>query len=245
MKHENGNVTILERTRSLGIRTPEDLAQRIDHTVLGVAASREEVMTRCEEAVRYHFCSICVNPYYVAYAAQRTAGTPVGVCVATGFPFGQNTTEVKVLEASRAREHGATEIDVVLNVAAVVNGDHEYVRNEIAAVVRAAAPCPVKVVFEVALLSDEQIVTVCRMCEESGAAWVKTSTGTMEPGASAATVALMRKSVGQRVGVKAAGGVRSLADAIEMLEAGAGRLGASASVSILEELDALLKDSTG
>ena len=242
---ENESGTIRDRIRSLGIRSPADLARKIDHTVLGVAVSRDEVMTRCEEAVRYGFCSICVNPYYVTDAAKRTEGTTVGVCVATGFPFGQNTTAVKVMEATGAREDGAAEIDVVLNVAAVVNGDYEYVRREIAAVVKASAPCPVKVVFEVALLSSEQIVAVCRICEESGVAWVKTSTGTMEPGASVATVALMRESVGQQVDVKAAGGVRSLSDAIDMLEAGAGRLGASASVSILKELESLLDGSSG
>lgn len=244
MRTDNESVTILKRIRSLGIRSPEDLAEKIDHTVLGVAASREEVMTRCEEAVRHRFCNICVNPYYVAYAAQRTAGTSVGVCVATGFPYGQNTTEVKALEASRAREDGASEIDVVLNVAAVVNSDYEYVRREIAAVVAAARPCPVKVVFEVAFLSREQIVQVCRICEEAGVAWVKTATGTIEPGATVAAVELMRESVSQKVGVKAAGGVRSLFDAVEMLQAGAGRLGASASVSILHELESLFATSS-
>jgi deoxyribose-phosphate aldolase len=212
------------------------IAALIDHTILKPEASRDEVRRLCAEARRYEFASVCVNPYWVALAASELAGSPVKVCTVCGFPLGASCTGTKIVEAETAIRAGASEIDMVINVGALRSGDLDAVQLDIAGVVEAShrAGAIVKVILENALLTDEQKVTACELAKAAGADFVKTSTGFGPSGATAADVALMRKTVGASMGVKAAGGIRTLEDVRTMVEAGANRIGASAGVKILE-----------
>jgi len=211
------------------------LAGMIDHTLLKPDATPEQVRKLCAEAVEYGFYAVCVNPVNVELAARLVQGSPVRVCSVVGFPLGANTTEIKVREAERAIADGAHEVDMVLNVGALKAGALEVVEEDIAAVVKAAhtggALC--KVILETGLLSDAEKVEACRRAVSAGADFVKTSTGFGPGGATAADIALMRRTVGPRVGVKASGGIRTYEAAREMVEAGATRIGASASVQIV------------
>jgi deoxyribose-phosphate aldolase len=212
----------------------ERLAGFIDHTLLSPAASRDEITRLCEEARRFRFASVCINPCYVPLCAQLLRMTNVKVCTVIGFPLGANRSAVKVFETTHAIEDGAQEVDMVANIGALKSRDYALVESDIRAVVEACRGIVVsKVIIEAALLTDEEKVTVCGLAKAAGADFVKTSTGFGPGGATAHDVALMRAAVGSEMGVKAAGGIRDLATAKEMIAAGASRIGASASVKIV------------
>jgi deoxyribose-phosphate aldolase len=216
----------------------QELAGRIDHTLLGPTAPREDVKKLCAEAVRYGFASVCVNPCHVAVAREALEGSTVPVCAVIGFPHGMTSTAAKAYEAERAVEAGARELDMVVNVAALKEGDYRRVLDDIRAVcaVRDKAPATltIKVILETALLEDEEKVTGAVLTKAAGADFVKTSTGFGPAGATVEDVALLRRAVGPTMGVKAAGGIRDYETAVAMIEAGATRIGASRSIAILE-----------
>jgi deoxyribose-phosphate aldolase len=217
---------------------PADVAKYIDHTLLNPAATPDQIKKLCEEAKTYNFASVCVNPCYVKLCADLLRGTHVDVCSVVGFPFGAATPEIKGMETRRAIRDGAREIDMVINVGALKAGDTETVLRDIRAVVDACRDGSAlsKVIIEAALLTDEEKVLACQLAKKAGANFVKTSTGYGPGGATVHDVALMREAVkGTHMGVKAAGGIRSFADAQKMIEAGATRLGASAGVKISQE----------
>ena len=216
--------------------TREELASYIDHTLLKPEASREQIRAVCNEAKQYHFASVCVNSCWVPLIAEELKGSGVSVCCVIGFPLGASLSSVKAFEAREAVAAGAQEIDMVINVGAVKSGDWELVREDIAAVNAAKGTAKLKVIIETCLLTDEEKVRVCQIAKEVGADFVKTSTGFSTGGATVHDVELMRKAVGPEMGVKASGGIRTLADALAMIEAGASRLGASAGVKIIEAL---------
>jgi deoxyribose-phosphate aldolase len=216
---------------------PGNVAGVIDHTLLKPDATRQDIEKLCREAAEFHFATVCVNPTWVALAAARLRGTGVGVCSVVGFPLGATTADAKHYETRRAIFDGATEIDMVINIGALKSGDDATVKRDIGAVVEAAHEgCAiVKTIIETALLTDEEKVRACRLAKEAGADFVKTSTGFSKGGATVADIELMRRTVGSEVGVKAAGGVKDLASAREMIAAGATRIGASAGVKIVRE----------
>ena len=212
------------------------IAALIDHTLLKPDATSADIRQVCAEARHYGFASVCVNPYWVRLVADDLAGSNVKVCSVVGFPLGASATQIKVAETAAAIRDGAQEIDMVLNIGALRGGDHDAVRGDIQAVVEIAHACGaiVKVILETALLNDEQKVAASLLAKEAGADFVKTSTGFGPGGATAEDVALMRRTVGPAMGVKASGGVRTLEDLKSMAAAGANRVGASASVKIVE-----------
>ncbi len=213
-----------------------NLNQYIDHTALKPQTTPADIVKLCREAEQNQFFSVCVNPHYVALARQQLAHSSVAVCSVIGFPLGANTTAIKAQEAARAVADGATEIDMVINVGALINGDCDFVEADIAAVVKAIdGRALLKVIIETCLLNDEQIVTVCKIAKSAGADFVKTSTGFSNGGATVEDVALMRETVGSEMGVKASGGIRERATALAMIEAGANRLGTSNSLQIVGE----------
>lgn len=216
-----------------------DLNQYFDHTLLKADATKAQIIRLCEEAKAYHFYSVCVNSSYVKLTADILSGTDVKVAAVVGFPLGACTTSAKAFETEDACKNGASEIDMVLHVGKLKDKDYAYVKEDIAAVVKAAASYSaiVKVIIETCLLSPEEIVTACELAKEAGAAFVKTSTGFSTGGAAAEDVALMKKTVGSTMQVKASGGIRTLADVRAMIEAGADRIGASASVRIMQEAE--------
>lgn len=216
--------------------TREELASYIDHTLLKPEASREQIRAVCNEAKQYHFASVCVNPCWIPLIAEELKGSGVTPCCTISFPLGASLSSVKAFEAREAVAAGAQEIDMVINIGAVKSGDWELVREDIAAVNAAKGTAKLKVIIETCLLTDEEKVRVCQIAKEVGADFVKTSTGFSTGGATVHDVELMRKTVGPEMGVKASGGVRTLADALAMIEAGASRLGASAGVKIIEAL---------
>lgn len=211
-----------------------NLAKYIDHTLLKPQASRADILTLCKEARQYGFCSVCVNPYWVAYCKEQLAGSDVKVCTVIGFPLGATPTEVKVFEAKKALTDGADELDMVVNLGAVKSADWDYVLSDIKAVRAAGEHFTLKVIIETSVLTDQEKVKVCQLADQAGADFVKTSTGFTGGGATAADVALMKKSVRSQVQVKASGGVRTREDCDAMLAAGATRIGASAGVKIVE-----------
>jgi len=212
------------------------IAALIDHTLLKPEATAADIRKVCAEARHYRFASVCVNPYWVGLVAGELAGSPVKVCSVVGFPLGASATEIKVAETAAAIRDGAHEIDMVLNIGELRAGNCSAVRGDIKAVVDTAhaGHAIVKVILETALLNQEQIVAASLLAKEAGADFVKTSTGFGPGGATAADVALMRRTVGAAMGVKASGGVRTLEDLQTMAAAGASRVGASASVKIVE-----------
>ena len=210
------------------------LNKYIDHTLLKPDASQEQIMNLIEEATEHDFASVCVNPTWVAFAAQALKGTDVKVCTVIGFPLGANTPEVKAFEAEDAIQNGADEIDMVINIGALKSQDYELVEKDIRAVVEAAKGTLVKVIIETCLLTDDEKVKACQIAQKAGADFVKTSTGFSTGGATVADVALMRKTVGPDMGVKASGGARSYEDALAFIKAGATRIGASSGVAIME-----------
>ncbi|WP_409301764.1 deoxyribose-phosphate aldolase [Peribacillus sp. SCS-155] len=217
----------------------QDIARLIDHTLLKADATKKEIKTLCEEAREYKFASVCVNPVWVRYAVELLAGSEVKVCTVIGFPLGANTPETKAFEAENAINNGAEEVDMVINIGALKDKDDELVEKDIRAVVEASkSKALTKVIIETSLLSEEEKVRACKLAVNAGADFVKTSTGFSTGGATVEDVALMRKTVGPDIGVKASGGVRSAADAKNVVDAGATRIGASAGVSIIKGLTA-------
>lgn len=216
----------------------EELAKMIDSTVVKATATKSEVEKLCKEAVQYGLGCVCVNPIYVKLAATLLKGSNVKVCSTIAFPFGVTLPEIKALEAVKAVENGAEELDMVINLSTMKSGDYEAVKRDIAAVVdvkRLSKKIVVKVIIETAYLTNEEKIIACELVEEAGADFVKTSTGLFGKGATVEDVGLMRQTVGPDMGVKAAGGVRTYADAVAMIEAGANRIGTSTAVAIVKE----------
>lgn len=215
------------------------LAGWIDHTLLKPEANAQQVKKLCEEARLYHFATVCVNPAYVPLAAHLLSGSGVKVCSVVGFPLGATFPEVKAQETRLAIGAGATEIDTVINIGALKSGDYALALRDVQAVVQAAGgKAHVKVILEMCFLDQREKIIGCLLCKTAGAHFVKTSTGFGPGGATLEDVALMRRVVGAEMGVKAAGGIRTLQDARQMIAAGANRLGASAGISILKEAGA-------
>lgn len=217
----------------------QNVAGIIDHTLLKADATKEQIKVLCEEAREYKFASVCVNPTWVKYASELLQGSDVKVCTVIGFPLGANTPETKAFEVKNAIENGAEEVDMVINIGALKDKNDELVERDIRAVVEAAkGKALTKVIIETSLLTEEEKVRACKLSVQAGTDYVKTSTGFSTGGATAEDVALMRKTVGTGIGVKASGGVRNTEDANKIIEAGASRIGASAGVSIVKGLTA-------
>ncbi|MBO0458872.1 deoxyribose-phosphate aldolase [Enterococcus hulanensis] len=214
-----------------------EINRMIDHTILKADAKKEDVMKIIEEAKKYRFYSVCINPTWVALAAEELQGEPVAVCTVIGFPLGANTTETKAFEAANAIANGADEVDMVINIAELKDGNDEKVQKDIEAVVAAAKDkALVKVIIETSLLTNEEKIKACELAKAAGADFVKTSTGFSTGGATVEDVRLMRGTVGPEMGVKASGGIHNAKEAEAMIEAGATRLGASSGVAIMNGL---------
>ncbi len=217
--------------------SPEALARYIDHTLLKPTATEAQIRQLCREAIEYNFITVCVNPVWVARCSEILSGSNSSVCTVIGFPLGATTTEVKVFEAQQCVANGARELDMVINVGALQSGDFVAVYSDITALAQAAhaGDASLKVIIEAAYLSEREKIAACVLAKSAGADYVKTSTGFGPGGATTEDVALMRRVVGAETGVKAAGGIRTLADCNAMIAAGASRIGASAGVSIMRE----------
>jgi deoxyribose-phosphate aldolase len=212
----------------------KNIAKMIDHTALKPDTTKEQIIKLCKEAKEYGFYSVCINPAWVEEASRKLEGSDVDVCTVIGFPLGASTSNVKALETEDAIRNGATEVDMVINISKLKDGDLNYVENDIKAVVEAAkGKALVKVIIETCLLTDTEKETACQLAVKAGADYVKTSTGFSTGGATVEDIQLMRKTVGPNVGVKASGGVRSRESALALIEAGATRLGASSGVAIV------------
>ena len=211
----------------------QDIAAMIDHTLLKATATPDQIKTLCAEAREHGFASVCINPCYVSLAAQELTGSKVKVCTVIGFPLGATTSQIKAEEAMLAVEHGADEVDMVINIGAMKAGDYAQVESDIRAVVGSSGNARVKVIIETVYLTDEEKVKATEIVMAAGADFVKTSTGTAGGGATVEDVRLMKKTVGNTIEIKAAGGVRNLADAKAMIEAGATRIGTSGGVGIV------------
>lgn len=212
-----------------------NLPKLIDHTLLKSAATRQDILRLCDEARKYGFCSVCVNPFWVAYAKELLQDSEVKVCTVIGFPLGANTTASKVYETEDAVKNGADEIDMVLNVGALRSQDYDTVLHDIQAVRQACAGHILKVILETSQLTDAQKEKACQLATQAQADFVKTSTGFVGGGATAADVALMRKNIAPHMQVKASGGVRTRADLDAMTAAGATRIGTSSAIAMIEE----------
>ena len=204
----------------------------IDHTLLRADATKEDILELCSEAKTYDFASVCTNSCYTSLVHEQLKDSTVKTCAVVGFPLGAMSSEAKAFETKQAVIDGADEIDMVIQIGAMREGDYEYVLNDIKAVVKASGDALVKVIIEACLLNDTQKVKACELAKQAGADFVKTSTGFSSGGATKEDISLMRKTVGESMGVKASGGVRTKKDAIDMVEAGASRIGASASIEI-------------
>lgn len=213
------------------------VALLIDHTILKPEATRDEVRQICAEALEFEFASVCINSFWTKFVAAELRDSSVNVCTVVGFPLGAGSTAAKVSEALAAVRDGSTEIDMVINIGALRGGERALVKEDIQGVVAAShsRDAIVKVIIETALLDEAQKVLACRLAQDAGADFVKTSTGFSQSGATTDDVALMRRTVGRSMGVKASGGIRTLADLKAMVAAGANRIGASASVRIIAE----------
>lgn len=214
-----------------------NIAKMIDHTLLKADAQKDQIITICEEAKTYNFASVCVNPTWVKLASELLAGSEVKVCTVIGFPLGATTSNTKAFETEDAIRNGATEVDMVINIGALKDKDYDLVREDIKAVVEAAkGKALTKVIIETSLLNNEEKEIACKLAVEAGTDFVKTSTGFSTGGATVEDIALMRKTVGPNIGVKASGGVRNSEDTEQMVEAGATRIGASSGVAIVNGL---------
>lgn len=211
----------------------ENISKMIDHTLLKASATQADIKRICSEAKQYGFASVCVNSCYAKLVTSQLKGTGVKTCCVVGFPLGAMSTTAKAQEARCAVEDGASEIDMVINVGALKEGNDFYVEEDISAVVEAAKPAIVKVIIETCLLTDEEKVKACELSESAGAAFVKTSTGFSTGGANVHDVALMKKTVGNRLQVKASGGIHTPQQAQELIAAGADRIGASNGIALL------------
>ncbi|MGE4583115.1 MAG: deoxyribose-phosphate aldolase [Sphaerochaeta sp.] len=212
----------------------DDIAKYIDHTVLAANATRDKIEQICREADQYQFASVCVNSCWVGLCSKLLEKSEVKVCTVVGFPLGAMSSESKAYEAKKAVLAGADEVDMVINIGYLKNHDDDLVEDDIKAVKAACGKALLKVIIETCLLTDEEKVRACRIAKASGADFVKTSTGFSTGGATVEDIKLMRKTVGPELGVKASGGVRTYADAIAMVEAGATRIGASSGIAIVE-----------
>ena len=210
-----------------------ELAGMIDHTILKADATASQIDKLCQEAKQYNFASVCVNSSWVSRCAELLKNSDVMVCTVIGFPLGAASTPAKAAEAIAAVQQGADELDMVINIGHLLDSEFEFVKNDIAGVVNAASGKTVKVIIEICYLDNEQIVKACKLAEEAGADFVKTSTGFGTGGATIEAIRLMRQTVPD-LGVKASGGIRTREDALRMIEAGASRIGASAGIAILE-----------
>lgn len=205
-----------------------------DHTILKADATETQVAKICKEALENDFASVCVNQYYTKFVAEQLKGSDVKVCTVVGFPLGMSDTRVKAFETKAAIEDGAEEVDMVINVGALKDGKYDYVRNDIKTLKDVCGKeVLLKVIIETCLLTDEEKVKACELAKEAGADYVKTSTGFSTGGAKAEDVALMRKTVGEELGVKASGGIHTAEEAQAMIDAGASRLGTSATLAII------------
>lgn len=212
-----------------------ELAAKIDHTLLRAEAKEEDIRKLCEEAKKYGFATVCVNPCYVTMAKHLLQGTEIGITTVIGFPLGATTSTMKAAETREAIENGATEVDMVINIGALKDKKYEYVLNDIKAVVHAAdKKAVVKVIIETGLLTDEEKEKACLLAKEAGADFVKTSTGFLAGGAIKDDIILMRRTVEDTMGVKASGGIKTKGDAEALIKAGANRIGTSASVAIVD-----------
>ncbi len=215
-----------------------ELAGMIDHTLLKPEATAEQITKLCQEAMQYQFKSVCINPFWVSLAAMLLKDSKVKVCAVIGFPLGATTCNAKNNEAKEAVRNGADELDMVINIGALKSGQYDVVLNEIKAVVKAAKRRRiVKVILETGLLTDVEKIKACELAKQAGADFVKTSTGFGNGGATVEDIALMRKTVGDKMGVKASGGIRDYETATAMVKAGANRLGASAGINIVTQND--------
>lgn len=212
-----------------------NFSKYFDHTLLKPDATTAGIDQLCKEAREYDFASVCVNPDFIARAKKNLEGSDVEVCTVIGFPLGANKTSIKVAEIKEAILDGATELDMVINISKAKEGDFDYIEKEIRALKEACGQLTLKVILETCLLTDEEIVACCKAAKKAGADFVKTSTGFSKGGAKAKDVKLMRETVGEDMGVKASGGIHTKAEAMEMIEAGASRIGCSASVAIMKE----------
>jgi deoxyribose-phosphate aldolase len=206
----------------------------IDHTMLKPTATEEEIRKLCEEAIRYRFGAVCINPYYVSYVSQLLFNKNVKVCTVVGFPLGSSTSETKKFETEDAVENGVDEIDMVINLGALKSGDYDSVKKDIEGVVNASKDSLVKVIIEACYLNRYEKIRACELTMAAEADYVKTSTGFGSSGAKVEDVRLMRRIVGEKLGVKAAGGIGTYKEALEMIEAGASRIGASRGINILK-----------
>ena len=213
----------------------KELAKTIDHTLLKPDASAAQILKICDEAKQYGFASVCVNPSRIALVADALKGTDVTPCCVVGFPLGAIPTESKAAETAVAVKNGAREVDMVIDIGAAKDGNWDYVQADIAAVKAACGPAKLKVIIETCLLTDDEKVKACLAAKAAGADFVKTSTGFSKGGATVADVALMRRTVGPEMGVKASGGIHNRAEALAMIEAGATRIGASSGIAIVSE----------
>lgn len=218
---------------------PRELARIIDHTALRADTTKDQIIKLCNEALEFHFGAVCIAPVWIPLAREMLTGSDTKIVTVVGFPLGNTLPAVKSCEASRAIEAGADELDMVIHIGALKSEDRETVLNDILAVIETARKKPgtlVKVILETFLLTDPEKILACSLAEEAGANFVKTSTGFSGGGATAHDIVLLKRSVSTRMGIKAAGGIRDLTTALSMIEAGATRLGTSASVSIMKEL---------
>lgn len=214
-----------------------NIAKMIDHTALKPDTTKEQILKLIEEAKKYQFASVCVNPTWVKQASEKLKDSGIDVCTVIGFPLGSNTTVTKAFETKDAIENGATEVDMVINIAELKSRNDSYVEEDIKAVVEVArGKALVKVIIETCLLTEEEKVRACELAKKAGADFVKTSTGFSKSGATVEDIKLMRKAVGKDMGVKASGGIHNKENAMEMIEAGATRIGASSGVSIISDV---------
>ncbi|ABP67895.1 deoxyribose-phosphate aldolase [Caldicellulosiruptor saccharolyticus DSM 8903] len=218
--------------------TKKEIAKFIDHTFLKSNATHADIKKLCDEALKYSFASVCVNPYYVKVCKEYLKDSPVKVATVVGFPLGATSMKTKIFEAKEAFEDGADEIDMVINIGALLEGNVDYVYEEIKNIVDIARGYKnkiVKVIIETSELSDQQKIEACKIVMDAGADFVKTSTGFSKSGAKYEDILLMRKVVGDKIKIKASGGIRTYEDALEMIEAGASRIGTSSGVAIVSE----------
>lgn len=231
-----GTVQLTRGTQETKSLTRAQLARMIDHTQVRANATQNDITELCEVAMKCRFACVSINPVWTAFCAKRLQNTGVGICPTVGFPLGANTARIKVEEARECVRNGATEIDMVINIGALKSGFPSFVEREIAAIVKAVQGTPLKVIIETSYLTTEEKIAACEMSKRVGAAYVKTSTGFGRAGATTEDVALMRQVVGNALGIKAAGGIRSYSDTVAMITAGATRIGTSTGVSILKEM---------
>jgi len=220
----------------MNIDTVEKMAKIIDHTNLKPKANRDDIKRLCNEAIEFGFGAVCVNPCHVKYAKKILDSSDVEVCSVIGFPLGATLSSVKAFEAKQVIENGATEVDMVMNVGALKSDDIDLVERDIKKVVEAADGNLVKVILETCLLTDEEVHNACEIVKDAGADFVKTSTGFSDSGATVKHIKIMKKAVGDQLGIKASGGIRAYKFAKELIQEGATRIGASSGIKILEEM---------